>query len=49
MQLGLDFIGIEIEPKYFDIAVKRIKAALAQPSLFEKEKRREKPQSRLPG
>ena len=49
VQLGLDFIGIEIEPKYFDIAVKRIKAALAQPSLFEKEKRREKPQSRLPG
>ena len=29
------FIGIEIEPKYFDIAVKRISAAHAQGRLFE--------------
>jgi hypothetical protein len=29
-QLGRKFIGIEIEPKYFDIACKRIEAAQAQ-------------------
>lgn len=34
---GRDFIGIEIGPGYFEIAVKRIKAALAQPSLFAQE------------
>ncbi len=28
------FIGIEIEPKYFDIACKRIEAAYAQPDMF---------------
>jgi site-specific DNA-methyltransferase (adenine-specific) len=33
-KLGRDFVGIELDPGYFDIAVKRIKAALAQPSLF---------------
>jgi DNA modification methylase len=33
-KLGRDFIGIELAPGYFEIAVKRIKAALAQPSLF---------------
>lgn len=32
--LGRKFIGIEIEPKYFDIACKRIEAAYAQPRLF---------------
>jgi DNA modification methylase len=34
VKLGRNFIGIELERAYFDIAVKRIKAALAQPSLF---------------
>jgi DNA modification methylase len=34
VKLGRNFIGIELEPAYCDIAVKRIKAALAQPSLF---------------
>jgi site-specific DNA-methyltransferase (adenine-specific) len=33
--LGRKFIGIEIEPKYFDIACRRIKDAYAQPRLFE--------------
>lgn len=33
-QLGRKFIGIEIEPKYFDIACKRIEAAYAQGRLF---------------
>lgn len=33
--LGLKFIGIESEPKYFDIACKRIANAYAQQRLFE--------------
>ena len=32
--LGRKFIGIEIEPKYFDIACERIEAAYAQHRLF---------------
>jgi len=35
IQLGRKFIGIEREPKYFDIAVQRITQAYAQRSLFE--------------
>jgi site-specific DNA-methyltransferase (adenine-specific) len=31
---GRRFIGIEIDPKYFDIACKRISEALRQPDLF---------------
>jgi DNA modification methylase len=34
VKLGRRFIGIEIEPRYFDIAVRRIEAAYAQPDLF---------------
>lgn len=37
-QLGRKFIGIEIEPKYFDIACERIAAAYAQGRLFEPER-----------
>lgn len=33
-KLGRKFIGIEIEPKYFDIACRRIEQAYAQPDLF---------------
>ena len=33
--LGRKFIGIEIEPKYFDIACERIEAAQAQGRLFD--------------
>mgnify|MGYP003151685809 CR=1 FL=1 len=33
-KLGRKFIGIELEPKYFDIACKRIENAYAQPDLF---------------
>lgn len=33
-KLGRKFIGIEIEPKYFDIACDRIRKAYAQPDLF---------------
>jgi len=35
IQLGRKFIGIEREPKYFDIACKRIEQAGAQGQLFE--------------
>lgn len=36
-QMGRNFIGIEREPKYFDIACKRIEQAYAQGKLFEPE------------
>lgn len=34
VKLGRKFIGIEIEPKYFEIACRRIADALAQPDMF---------------
>lgn len=34
VKLGRNFIGIEIEPKYFDIACERIEAATRQADLF---------------
>lgn len=34
IKLGRKFIGIEIEPKYFDIACRRIEEAARQPDLF---------------
>ena len=34
-QLGRKFIGIEIEPRYFDIACRRIEQAYAQGKLFQ--------------
>lgn len=34
LKLGRRFIGIEIEPKYFDIACRRIEAAYRQPDMF---------------
>jgi len=37
IQLGRSFIGIEREPKYFDIACKRIEQAVAQGQLFAPE------------
>ena len=33
-RLGRKFIGIEIEPRYFDIACRRIEAAYKQADLF---------------
>lgn len=35
VNLGRKFIGIEIEPKYFDIACQRIEDAYKQPRLFD--------------
>ena len=44
VNLGRKFTGIEVEPKYFDIACRRIADALARPDLFiEKPARAEKP------
>jgi DNA modification methylase len=34
VRLGRKFIGIEIEPKYFDIACRRIEEAYRQPDMF---------------
>lgn len=34
VKLGRKFTGIEIEPKYFDIACRRISDALARPDMF---------------
>jgi DNA modification methylase len=34
VKLGRKFIGIEIKPKYFDIACRRISEALKQPDMF---------------
>lgn len=38
IKLGRRFIGIEIEPKYFDIACRRIEEAWKQPRLFDEPK-----------
>ena len=35
LNAGLEFIGVEREPKYFDIACQRIENAQRQVSLFE--------------
>jgi hypothetical protein len=35
---GLQFVGIERERKYFDIACRRIEQAYAQPRLFNEKK-----------
>lgn len=37
IKLGRRFIGIEIEPRYFDIACRRIEEATRQPDLFIKQ------------
>jgi site-specific DNA-methyltransferase (adenine-specific)/modification methylase len=37
IQMGRKFIGIERDPKYFEIACKRIKLAVSQPQLFQPE------------
>ena len=44
-KLGRKFIGIEIEPKYFDIACKRIDEAYRQPRLFKDEAPKPKQES----
>jgi len=34
VKLGRQFVGVEIDPGYFDIACRRISDALARPDLF---------------
>lgn len=43
LQLGRKFIGIELDPGYFDIACRRISEAWKQPRLFEEPKRKPAP------
>lgn len=43
VKLGRKFIGIEIEPKYFEIACKRIQAAYDQPDIFIEQSKAEQP------
>ncbi|MCH9838520.1 site-specific DNA-methyltransferase [bacterium] len=47
LQLGRKFIGIEIDPGYFDIACKRIEEAWRQPRLFEEPKAKPAPHPSL--
>jgi site-specific DNA-methyltransferase (adenine-specific) len=46
-KLGRTFIGIELEPRYFDIAVRRIEEAYRQPRLFTESQQKPKQQSFL--
>ena len=41
IQMGRKFIGIEREPKYFDIACKRIEQASRQIDMFVKQPKQE--------
>lgn len=43
VKLGRKFTGIEIEPKYFDIACSRISEAVKSPDLFAEKPRAERP------
>jgi DNA modification methylase len=43
LQLGRKFIGIELDPGYFDIARKRIEEAWRQPRLFAEPKAKPEP------
>ena len=45
IQLGRRFIGIEREPKYFDIACQRIEQAVAQGQLFIPERKKQTQES----
>jgi DNA modification methylase len=47
VRLGRKFIGIELEPKYYEIAIKRIRAEQERFPLFEKSTKKEPQQ--LPG
>ena len=47
VNLDRKFIGIEKEPKYFDIACRRIEEAYKQPRLFQEVKQQPKQESML--
>jgi site-specific DNA-methyltransferase (adenine-specific) len=42
-QMGRRFVGIELEPRYFDLACKRIEAAYKQKRLFEESQMQQAP------
>ena len=44
VKLGRKFIGIEIDPGYFETACKRIEAAYAQPDMFIEQDKQPKPE-----
>jgi DNA modification methylase len=44
-KLGRKFLGVEIEPRYFDIACKRIEDAYKQPDMFVEPEKPEQPQA----
>jgi len=43
-RLGRQFIGIELDPHYFDIACQRIEEAYQQPDMFIEQQRRPEPE-----
>lgn len=43
VRMGRRFIGIELEPRWFDLSCKRISEALRQPDMFIERPRAEKP------
>ena len=49
IQLGRKFIGIECEPRYFDIACERISRAVAQGRLFDEPPAAQAEQATIPG
>ena len=48
MNLGRRFVGIEIEPKYFEIACERIENAQRQTKLFDEPKAKPEQQGIFP-
>jgi site-specific DNA-methyltransferase (adenine-specific) len=44
-RMGRKFIGIELDPRYFDIACVRIEKAYAQGDMFVERPKKEKPAS----
>ena len=44
VKLGRKFIGIELEPKYFDIACQRIDDAYKQPDMFVEQPKKTTPE-----
>ena len=46
-KLGRKFIGIELEPKYFDIACERIRKAYDQPDMFIERPKKQKQEALL--
>lgn len=47
VKLGRKFTGVELEPKYFDIACRRISEAMKQPDLFIQQQKTEAKQEAL--